>query len=636
MGADLSRTFSAAPRTCSHGDAMDLVKKPEWYHRHQVGCGPEPSSPFGCRSSSSSSYGPLSSRLHPDQAPVHCRSVEQHLYHRVQGRWLQGCYGPDRTGSPLPESSGRDESDSDSDVIFLLSSTEEPVLCSPFLQDPGGHAVEPLSPAASSLDEGPGCYRRPHPLSSPSPDSSYSEDSSDSSLDVLLHRARPVVLLSELSAVYQSHAHFGGEVSSDDSDVIEVALAPEEPGHGLLGQERRLGDDEEEAPPTEVRRSGRIRRSVSDTPPSLRRTSRRRLKRRAKNDAVGIYYESCESDDVVDLAARLSGSDADDPLTPLEAEGRSPQTASEPRRDGSRSVSPGPNTPLTNQTERGETGGDQRPQRVAPEPPRNRKTGSRKPTRRWRKKRRLQAGPAARFSASEPEIRLRYAEVKEEKKRKPGGFCPFVHVDKRTCVIVNFREDEDGVRSGPGARAGPRSVPGFVPSTSCFQPCRFSSDGARQAAPLCCLCGQTANAMGLGDLHGPYRPASPSRSHQNQNGWAEADGGGGAAEPAQRGDCGSPPKVPPERWIHEDCGIWAAGVFLVRGRLYGLEEAARLAQETVSEPRETQRANRSERGAELQPLLASGGPGRSTPSPVFASFRCVPCANRLVQLWDVS
>uniref|UniRef100_A0A8K9UHW1 PHD-type domain-containing protein n=1 Tax=Oncorhynchus mykiss TaxID=8022 RepID=A0A8K9UHW1_ONCMY len=37
-----------------------------------------------------------------------------------------------------------------------------------------------------------------------------------------------------------------------------------------------------------------------------------------------------------------------------------------------------------------------------------------------------------------------------------------------------------------------------------------------------------------------------------------------------------------ECWIHEDCGIWSTGVFLVKGKLYGLEEAVRFAQETVS------------------------------------------------------
>ncbi|XP_056871824.1 uncharacterized protein LOC130515526 isoform X1 [Takifugu flavidus] len=575
---------------------MDLAKKPEWYHRPQVGCGPESGSPFRCRSSSS--YGSLSTRLLPEQAPVHCRNMDQHLYRsRVQGsRWHQGCYGPSRTGSPVPESSGGDESDSDSDVIFLVSSTEEPLLCSPFIQDGVGPAASPAaspvassvaSPAASSLDDGPGCYR-PLPLSSASPDSSYSDESSDSSVDVLLHRARPVVLLSELGAVYETRPDFSVDISSDDSDVIEVSLAPDK----LRGAAPR--SDEEEAPPTAVRRSSRIRRSASETPPFVRRTSRNRLERRAKNDAVGIYYESCESDDVVEGESRLSGSDdpaaqlrmlggasrnrGDESGVHVETDRKLPQTASEPWREGSEPVSCGQNQ----QEEGGKAGADQKRKGAAPERRRSKPSANRKPTARWRRKRRLQVGPSAGFCPREPEIKLRYAEVKEEKKRKAGGFCPFVHVDKTACVIVNFQEDQESVRSSPGRRRPvPHSVPGFVPNTSCFQLCRFSSDGECQAALLCCLCGQTANAMGLGDLHGPYRPSGPSGNQQNR--WTDGAAGcnHSVVESPTRGDCSSLPKAPPECWIHEDCGIWAAGVFLVRGRLYGLEEAARLARETV-------------------------------------------------------
>lgn len=620
MGADLSQTFSAAPRTCGHNDSMDLAKKPEWYHRQQVGCGPESGSPFRCRSSSS--YGSLSTRLLPEQAPVHCRNMDQHLYRsRVPGsRWHQGCYGPNRTGSPVPESSGGDESDSDSDVIFLVSSTEEPLLCSPFIQDSVGHVV---SPTASSLDDGPGCYHRPHPLSSASPDSSYSDESSDSSVDVLLHCARPVVLLSELSAIYETRPDFSVDISSDDSDIIEVSLTHDKQTPNKL--RGAAPSDEEEAPPTAVRRSSRIRRSTSETPPFFCRTSRHRLERRAKNDAIGIYYESCESDDVIEGESRLSGSD--DPVTQLrmlggasrnhgnesgvyvETDRKLPQTASEPWQEGSKPISCGQNQ----QEEGGKPGADQKRKGVAPEQRRSKPSANRKPTTRWRRKRRLQVGPSARFCPREPEIKLRYAEVKEGKKRKAGGFCPFVHVDKTACFIVNFQEDQESVRSSPGRRRPvPRSVPGFVPNTSCFQLCRFSSDGECQAALLCCLCGQTANAMGLGDLHGPYRPSSPSGNQQNR--WTDGDAGcnQSVVKSPTKGDCSSLPKAPPECWIHEDCGIWAAGVFLVRGRLYGLEEAARLARETVSDPK-TQTHLSAGTGEELQPSRRAAGPSHLLP-----------------------
>lgn len=558
---------------------MDLAKKPEWYRRQQVVRGPESGSPFGCRSASS--YGALL----PEQAPVRCRNMDQHLFGSgVQG-WHRGCYGPGRTGrtgSPLPESSssGGDESDSDSDVIFLVSSTEEPLLCRPFIRDGvGPPAVVAAASPGAAPSPGPACCRRPRPLSSASPDSSYSDESSDSSVDALLHRARPVVLLSELSAVYEARPDFPVDVSSDDSDVIEVSLT--------RAEQAPEGRSDEEAPPTAVRRSSRIRRSASETPPFVCRTSRNRLGRRAKNDAVGIYYESCDSDDVIEGGSRLSRSDG--PATPLrmsggnrgdesgvhvEPDGKLPRAASEPWRDGSEPDSRGQNQ----QEGGGGAGAEQERKGAAPRRRRSKPPASRKPAARWRRKRRPRAGPAAGFCPTEPEIKLRFADVKEGKKRRAGGFCPFVHVDETSCLVVNFPEDQEGVTSSPGRRRpGPRSVPGFVPNTSCSQLCRLSADGERQAAPLCCLCGHTANAVGLGDLHGPYRPAGPAGDQQNRRAGAE-------------GDRSPPPKAPPEFWIHEDCGVWAAGVFLVRGRLYGLEEAARVARETVSDPRAHLRA----------------------------------------------
>ncbi|KAM8824742.1 transcription factor 20-like [Synchiropus picturatus] len=98
--------------------------------------------------------------------------------------------------------------------------------------------------------------------------------------------------------------------------------------------------------------------------------------------------------------------------------------------------------------------------------------------------------------------------------------------------------------------------------------------------------------MGLGDLHGPYvpvrtlSPSDPCRPPQEDvkdpscNGCRDDDS---VIEPSPRSDDGHLTKAwsrLDEGWIHEDCGIWSTGVFLVRGRLYGLEEAAQLAQHT--------------------------------------------------------
>ncbi|XP_070838164.1 uncharacterized protein [Chaetodon trifascialis] len=639
MAMDLSKGFSVTPLTRSHTEAMDLAKKPEWYHRRLPSCSTEISSPF--RSRASSSY----SSLHPEPgAPVHCRDMEQRsealgnymnssldLYRDgVHGNlWHPGFYGPDQAGGPVPESSGGEESDSGSDVIFLVSSAKEPLLCSPFIQDSVRHIVEPLSPAVSSLDEGRGCYHLPQPLSSPSPDSSYSEDSSDSSVDIPVHHTRPIVLLSDLSAVYGNPVESPVDISSDDSDVIEVSVTNEKKKSNTFpckkSLERETQSEDGKAPLREVRRSTRIRKPVSDVPQFTCSASRHSLRRRAKNDAVGIYNESCDSDDVMEYAVRLSSSDADEsvsqPNVPQRAssnseesgvdggtDGKSPQQETheqQPRRKASctKSINHKRKKPLTIRKTKKLRRTEQKP---PPEQRQASKSAKTKTVVRRKKKRRAQVRPSAQFPPREPEIKLKYANVKEEKKeKKSGSFCPFVHMERRTCTVVNYQEEEASVRSSRGGQqqTACRSLSGFVPNTSCFQLGRFGSESRCQATLLCCLCGQTANAMGLGDLHGPYHPAGPAVDCQDPEHKEEehspgpvkshspncsGDGRDGHDRAAVKGVLESHnhslPKVPlrlHECWIHEDCGIWSAGVFLVRGKLYGLEEAARLAQETV-------------------------------------------------------
>uniref|UniRef100_A0A8C4EFH1 PHD-type domain-containing protein n=1 Tax=Dicentrarchus labrax TaxID=13489 RepID=A0A8C4EFH1_DICLA len=161
---------------------------------------------------------------------------------------------------------------------------------------------------------------------------------------------------------------------------------------------------------------------------------------------------------------------------------------------------------------------------------------------------------------------------------------------------------------------------------------------------VCCLCGQSANAMDLGDLHGPYypegyqpstkTPAGTSGLKEDEDDYSDSsssscsmrgrgrkravphtprplrpgarlkekgllesqrwcgDGTGSPAAKRARSDATSadvedwysPPVLPLEPceyWLHEDCGIWSAGVFLVKGKVYGLEEAVKVAQETM-------------------------------------------------------
>lgn len=231
------------------------------------------------------------------------------------------------------------------------------------------------------------------------------------------------------------------------------------------------------------------------------------------------------------------------------------------------------------------------------------------------------------FSPQEPEIKLRYITYKGEKRDlRVDSFSPFVHVERQQsalplCTVVNYPEEartdlKTSQQMPPGSFAT-----GAVPSTSCLQLGRASAHSQHQRSLVCCLCGQSANAMDLGDLHGPYYPeghqpatkraagaaglkeeeegedsdSDSSSSTIKERGrkravqpWA-SDGTGGPPAKRALSDVSEEwysapvlPLEPCEYWLHEDCGIWSAGVYLVKGKVYGLEEAFRVAQETVA------------------------------------------------------
>ncbi|XP_012670111.2 transcription factor 20 [Clupea harengus] len=263
-----------------------------------------------------------------------------------------------------------------------------------------------------------------------------------------------------------------------------------------------------------------------------------------------------------------------------------------------------------------------------------------------KKRKKLNVGQSTMFSPKEPEIKLRYLNYKEEKRDSRGeSFSPFVHMEDKeyaTCTVVNYSEEvKSASRKGPHQPSS-GFMPGVVPFTPFLQYSRVPTEGTQRAALVCCLCGRSANAPDLGDLHGPYyadgsKPETkPSASipglkgeEENQSDsdssfstkgrkCATATPGSWARRARQRrppettvgayprwtsdselshspaakrsrmdgGDDNwySPPVVPLESneyWLHEDCGIWSAGVFLVKGKLYGLEKAVKMAQETM-------------------------------------------------------
>lgn len=603
---DLSKGFSVGRLTHSHRpqpQALDMTKKPEWYHRQPQNCNPDLSSPY------------RTSSLHPDLNQEQGSFMTSpltpglDLYHdQVRSNlWHSGFYeqsgdaGPESSGGEEEEEEEEEDSDSDSDVIFLVSSAKEPLLCTSFIQDNVTHIVEPLSPAVSSLEEGRGFYHLPQTVSSPSRDSSYTEESSDSSMDIPIHHARPIVLLSDLSAVYADQSP--AEASSDDSDIMEVSVSRNK--NKLKEKKSKVRETEKKTTP-KVQQSSRVRRTPCIPPPF---TPRRSLRRQVKNNAVGLYNESYDSDDVLDFVARSSSSDESipppkkpqrmssrrsdnkgilnrDSVTQEKSPSQSPEREKTPQRktvdtkyisNSSKSKS----TPTIAKTERlrvAKQNGLQSKEEDACV-----KVNS-VTKRRKRKRKFKQSGPPSLFPPIEPEIALKYA-YRKKREKKLDDFSPFVHMEKQACTVVNFHEEEEE-KNRP---ATSQDVSGFVPTTSCYNPGRVSSDLKCDELLRCCLCGHTANDKSLGDLHGPYHLAfsegPDSRTmlngHPENNAHAE-EGNGFQNKTTKEIEAHANRTLNLEEcWVHEDCGVWSTGVFLVRGKLYGLKEAALLAQQTI-------------------------------------------------------
>lgn len=595
---DLSKGFSVGRLPHSHRpqpQALDMTKKPEWYHRQPQNCSPDLPSSF--RTSS------LRPDLNQDPGSFMNSPLTPglDLYHdQVRSNlWHSGFY--EQSGDAGPESSGGEEeeeeeedSDSDSDVIFLVSSTKEPLLCTSFIQDNVTHIVEPLSPAVSSLEEGRGFYHLPQTVSSPSRDSSYTEESSDSSMDIPLDHARPIVLLSDLRAVY--HNRLPPEASSDDSDTNEASV-PQSKNELCKKRNER---DARKKPTPKARQSPRIR-TPCNTPPL---TPRRSLLRQVKNSAIGLYNESYDSDDVLDFVARTSSSDESPPpprksqrMSTRISNNKSNKAPTTPEKSPSKS--PQREEPLqmkTTPTKYTENKRKLTPIVKAQKLPVAKQNGIQSKgkdasvkvkavTKRRKKKRKFnKSGPSSLFPPIEPELALKYA-YRKKRERKFDSFSPFVHMEKETCTVVNYHEEEEEKTSNRPAPC--QNATGFVPTTSCYCLGRVSTEFKCTEFLKCCLCGQTANANALGDLLGPYCPAfsdgTDSRTMLNGHpeNHAHEDGPEFQNKSPKDKALENGTVILQECWVHEDCSVWSTGVFLVRGKLYGLREAALLAQQTI-------------------------------------------------------
>ncbi|KAJ0001168.1 hypothetical protein NQD34_006188 [Periophthalmus magnuspinnatus] len=322
-----------------------------------------------------------------------------------------------------------------------------------------------------------------------------------------------------------------------------------------------------------------------DTPPS---TLRRSLRRQVKNNAIGLYNESYDSDDVLDFVARVSSSDESLPQH-KNAQRMSSSKESKSNKDvttqddppSEREEPPPCKSGDTKRIDNNRRGKIAKKLCVAKQNCKEpiAKSQIRTTIKKRKRKKKFKQNSSSSLFTIDPEIALKYA---YRKKREPkfDSFSPFIHIEKQTCTVVNYH-DEEVAQKRP---VPSQNVSGFVPTTSCYNLGRVNPDSKRTEHLKCCLCGQTANAKMLGDLHGPYYPAfsDGQNTRTMQNGHAEEEGSELQNKSLKEEETLVNGTLNLEEcWMHEDCGVWSTGVFLVRGKLYGLKEAALLAQQTT-------------------------------------------------------
>ena len=129
---------------------------------------------------------------------------------------------------------------------------------------------------------------------------------------------------------------------------------------------------------------------------------------------------------------------------------------------------------------------------------------------------------------------------------------------------------------------------------SVFIPCAESEESDNW---VCVLCGKHSSYKFTGDLFGPYtldvpmegeklfpsvKPSVASRGSRSKS--VESNSASGQSSRSGKGGQRSSKEANPwkEVWVHEYCALWADGVFLIGTKIYGLQEAAKIACKTVS------------------------------------------------------
>ncbi|XP_030646063.1 uncharacterized protein LOC115826386 [Chanos chanos] len=512
-----------------------------------------------------------------------------------------------------------------------------------------GSTVEYSSPTECQVSETTQCHetvkRTTHLLTTDS-----LEESSEAKPSLVPEQTDVITLMPECAGTgtgVNSSSSVQFISDSDDSDVIEVPVS-----NPICKKQSSSPDSKSNQGPVSQTRDSQVSETNHESKASLSGKQCVDLETDAM-DCTSVVNESSTSP----LATSDFDSKTQDVGYSLNAEAvamtlpstsdaknpsiiKSPQSGASTTPSNHSSCTDGPQTTPTSRRKKRTK---PRPKQKSPAKQMGASPGSKCTTKaaKRRRKKPQPSGSSSVFSPQEPEIKLKYANYKEEKREtRADGFAPYVRMELRefsACTVVNFQEDDDDFRIKKGshqATTGP--VSGLVPKTSCFQLGRLSSGSKAQSIQLCCLCGRSANMTNLGDLHGPYYPVgsvhpankalrNPSAQRPDQDcsdqdsvcsaedrkdGHLKGQCEGLHLETAQdssgipdndyespnTNSAKRPRRVcssddwhgvsqetadPKECWVHEDCSIWSTGVFLVKGKLYGLQEAVRLAQGIV-------------------------------------------------------
>ena len=165
------------------------------------------------------------------------------------------------------------------------------------------------------------------------------------------------------------------------------------------------------------------------------------------------------------------------------------------------------------------------------------------------------------------------------------------------CVVINDPFDEIGSKGSKRSKLVTQNVTrieiSHLPSDkSVLIP---NSDNTESDQWKCALCGKHSSYKFLGDLFGPYTvetmstdllELSPGVALGNGKRRKSEDHQAGSSKSGRKsGRASSVAKETSEWkevWVHESCAVYSDGVFLIGTKIYGLQEAVRIASQTVS------------------------------------------------------